>query len=114
MGRKSALGLLTTAFLAASCAKHEAPLTPAQEFVGPWRESADMSLTMALAKAEARDCGSFYFKDSIRNPQQALVYCTGDGQRWTAWTVSRSSSDPRHSTAVGPFHTEPDIPPPSE
>lgn len=100
--------------LAAACGGDRASELPlSQQYPGGWSEGSMPAINIALAKAGASGCGSFYFKRSVTRDNEALVYCTADGRTWTSWLVIMSPDDPRQSNAVGPFRPDPSIAPPA-
>lgn len=85
--------LVLIGFLAAaSCGKsRDIPLS--ERYPGPWREDFNMGITKALASKEVRGCGQYKYRESRNDRGEYLVYCTRDGNNWTAYLVWENTGD---------------------
>lgn len=82
----------------------------ADHYPGPWREDLKPELVKLLVKNSARGCGEFWWRTRDGETGQFaeyLVYCTRDGQNWTAWLLW-----PGSGRASGPTGISDGPPPP--
>ena len=57
-----------------------------EEYPGPWREiTQDVRAFLALRKVYA--CNEAVGRQSSRNSDEYLLYCTRDEKHWTSWHV---------------------------
>jgi len=57
------------------------------DYPGPWRENVPEELLAAMGKNHIRSCGQIKFQESVKQKGEYLVYCTRDGEHWTAYLV---------------------------
>jgi hypothetical protein len=79
-----------------------------QQYPGTWSDAANKSLSMALAKNGARDCGEYYYRKAATGGGEFLVYCTPNGRTWSAYLVWLPSGN-----VMGPYKPSTDLAPPS-
>jgi len=73
-----------TSWTDASYAQPE--LSPSEQYPGPWVEvSQEVRDLLALRKVSA--CSEAVGRQSSRNPNEYLLYCTQDERHWTSWRV---------------------------
>jgi hypothetical protein len=76
------LGL--TCFLGTADARPK--LLSSEQFPGPWLEvTQEIRDVLALNKVSA--CSQAVGRQSSRNPDEYLLYCTRDEKSWTSWRV---------------------------
>ena len=74
--------LVLTSFADAARAQSK----PSEEYPGPWREiTQDVREFLALHKVYA--CNEAVGRQSSRDPDEYLLYCTRDEKHWTSWCV---------------------------
>lgn len=78
-----------------------------QDYLGKWRSDANSDIIRTLMSHSVRGCGEFYYKPSTWNNGEYLVYCTRDGETWSAYLVW-----PNIDRINGPSMPEPSISPP--
>lgn len=106
-------GLVLGIFLisAAGCGQSQADLYP-----GPWIEEPSPSITRVL-DAHGVACADVVYRPSNvsngpRDPAgQFLVYCSNDGQNWSAWVARPALAADRNLVAVAVVFE--DVPPPA-
>lgn len=62
-------------------------ITLGERYPGPWREDFEAGISKALASKDIHDCGQYKYRESLVNSGEYLVYCTRDGNNWTAYLV---------------------------
>ena len=73
-----------TPWTGASYAQPE--LSPSEQYPGPWAEvSQEVRDLLALRKVSG--CSEAVGRQSSRNPNEHLLYCTQDERHWTSWRV---------------------------
>ena len=73
-----------TPWTGASYAQPE--LSPSEQYPGPWAEvPQEVRDLLALRKISA--CSEAAGRQSSRNPNEYLLYCTQDERHWTSWRV---------------------------
>ena len=92
-------------FLLAGCG---APMTTVERFSDPWIQPSPLIMRL-LAAHHIQGCGEFYMKaakDAAGPPENGdfLIYCTRDGDHWTAWEAF-----PGNDNVLGPLTLEPGI-----
>jgi hypothetical protein len=61
-------------------------LLPSEQFPGPWLEvTQEIRDVLTLNKVSA--CSQAVGRQSSRNPDEYLLYCTRDEKLWTRWRV---------------------------
>lgn len=60
-------------------------------FAEPWGERDFAAVATVLARASIAGCGEFYTKVSSTDHEDHLVYCTRDGETWSAYRVHTGS-----------------------
>ena len=61
-------------------------MLPSERFPGPWLEvTQEIRDVLALNKVAA--CSQAVGRQSSRNPDEYLLYCTSDEKLWTSWRV---------------------------
>ena len=69
-----------------SSAGAESELALSDEYAGPWREiTQDVRDFLTLHRVHA--CNEAVGRQSSRNSDEHLLYCTRDGKRWTSWRL---------------------------
>ena len=63
----------------------------ADEFPGPWGEVGFRDVAITLGRSQIRGCGEFATRRQRNEPNRFLVYCTRDGENWTAHLVDVST-----------------------
>ncbi|HTF74764.1 MAG TPA: hypothetical protein VK620_10590 [Bradyrhizobium sp.] len=59
---------------------------PSEQFPGPWLEiTQEIRDVLVLNKVSA--CSQAVGRQSSRNPDEYLLYCTRDEKLWTSWRV---------------------------
>jgi hypothetical protein len=96
---------LACAALAAYSAVAAADL--GRDYPGPWKRDAQPQLTRTLAKAGARGCGDYAWRQHASQSSEFLVYCTRDGRTWSAW-LAWTAAD----RVMGPYPADPALPAP--
>jgi hypothetical protein len=82
------------------CEQRDIPLS--ERYPGPWREEFHAGITKALASKSIGGCGQYKHRESSKDRNEFLVYCTGDGSLWTAYLVW-----PNTGGVVGPNAPDP-------
>jgi hypothetical protein len=77
------LSLLTSLAVAA----HAQPkLPPSKQYPGPWLE-VTQEIRDVLAVHKIAACSQAAGRQSLRNSDEYLLYCTQDEKHWTSWRV---------------------------
>lgn len=91
--RKPLRTLCGLALLGLTCllgtADAQPKLLPSEQFPGPWLE-VTQEIRDVLALNQVAACGQAVGRQSSRNPDEYLLYCTRDGRLWTTWRVERA------------------------
>jgi hypothetical protein len=78
------------ALLALTCllgtADARSRLLPSEQFPGPWLE-VTQEIRDALTLNKVSACSQAVGRQSSRNPDEYLLYCTRDEKLWTRWRV---------------------------
>lgn len=53
----------------------------------PWRSDFDLPIARSLSKHGVTGCGEFQYRESSQHSREYMVYCTRDGNTWTAYLV---------------------------
>ena len=61
-------------------------LLPSEHFPGPWLE-VTQEIRDVLALNNVSACSQAVGRQSSRNPDEYLLYCTRDEKLWTSWRV---------------------------
>lgn len=85
MNRRSQFAAAAIFVGLSGCDQREIPLN--ERYPAPWREEFHVGITKALASKSIRGCGQYKYRESSKNRNEFLVYCTGDGSTWTAYLV---------------------------
>jgi hypothetical protein len=104
----SAMTCLAMTCLAMTClpgsADARSKLLAAEQFPGPWLEvTQEIRDVLTLKKVSA--CSQAMARQSSRDPDEYLLYCTRDETHWTSWRVR-----PAAQTIRGPEGLSEDIP----
>ncbi len=73
-------------------------LTLSERYSQPWRDDFHLGITKAFAAKSIRECGQYKFRESSRDKNEFLVYCTRDGRTWKAFIVW-----PNIGEVMGPY-----------
>ena len=73
-----------TPWTGASYAQPE--LSPSEQYPGPWAE-VPQEVRDLLALRKVSGCSEAVGRQSSRNPNEYLLYCTQDERHWTSWRV---------------------------
>lgn len=76
----------------------------AEMYPGPWQDDFNMSITKALSKNRITGCGEYKYRAHKSSSNEYLVYCTRDGNHWTAYLVWDLIGK-----VMGPYKTDPSI-----
>lgn len=79
----------------------------AGDYQGSWRNNAHVDLEKTLSAHHVDSCGVMAYRAHRTVQGQYLVYCSKDGQRWTAWLAW-----PGAQKVLGPYPPDPLVPPP--
>mgnify|MGYP007022264338 CR=1 FL=1 len=105
-----ALILVGAQFALIGCGKSDPPpspkpeLTLAERYPGPWVSDVDLAITRALIRNNVSGCGQYKYRSSSQNSGEYLVYCSRDGETWTAYIVW-----PNVEKAMGPLAPDPSL-----
>lgn len=77
-----------TPWTGASYAQPE--LSPSEQYPGPWVE-VPQGVRDLLALRKVSACSEAVGRQSSRNPNEYLLYCTQDERHWTSWRVQPAS-----------------------
>lgn len=81
--------------------------TKVERFPGPWQERIKgTGIAKTLVAHDVRGCGFLKFRESSRDKNEYLVYCSRDFENWRAYLVW-----PRINKVTGPFSPDPTISP---
>ena len=96
--------LISIAFLnLAGCGNSlDTPLS--ERYSGSWQEDFDLGITKTLVAKGVSGCGQYKFRESSKDRGEYLVYCTNDGNNWTAYLVW-----PNISEVTGPHALDPSL-----
>lgn len=79
--------------------------TPLSErYSGSWQEDFNLAITKTFVAKGISDCGQYKFRESSKDRGEYLVYCTSDGNNWTAYLVW-----PNISEVTGPYTLDPSL-----
>jgi hypothetical protein len=73
----------------------DATRVSADEFPGPWGEDGFSEVAITLGRSRITGCGEFSTRRQRNEPNRFLVYCTRDGDNWTAHLVDISTQQVR-------------------
>lgn len=59
----------------------------ASKYESTWRTDFNLDITKALAAKDIAGCGEYKYKASLEQRREYIVYCTADGENWTAYLV---------------------------
>jgi len=84
------------------CDQRDMPLR--ERYPGPWQEEFHLGITKALGSKSIRGCGQYKYRESSKNLNEYLVYCTADGTNWTVYVVW-----PNTGGVIGPNAPDPTL-----
>lgn len=73
-------------------------------YPGPWQDDFNINITKALSKNKIRGCGQYKYRAHKSSSNAYLVYCTQDGDRWTAYLVWDLIGK-----VMGPYQKDPSV-----
>jgi hypothetical protein len=69
-------------------------LSPTEQFPGPWLEvTQEIRDVLTLHKVSA--CSQAMARQSSRDPDEYLLYCTRDEKHWTSWRIQPAAQKVR-------------------
>jgi len=90
-----------------SSAGAQSKSSPSEEYPGPWQEITQV-VRGFLSDRKVHACSEAVGRQSSRNSDEYLLYCTQDEKHWTSWRVQPATHKLR-----GPGKLIEGIPPPS-
>ena len=102
--KKSAFSALAVSAVIAGCSPSPEP-TMLERYPGPWIDEFNAPITKALAVNNVRGCGQYEYRESSRDKGEYFVYCSADGNFWTAYIVWAATEK-----IMGPYPPDPTIP----
>lgn len=88
--------------IVAGCGQENISLS--ERYSGPWQEDFHTGITRVLAQNNIRNCGQYKYRESSKDRNEFLVYCTADGGNWIAYIVW-----PNTGGIVGPNYPDPNL-----
>jgi hypothetical protein len=74
----------------------------ASKYESAWRTDFNLEITKALVAKDITGCGEYKYKASLEQSREYVVYCTVDGENWTAYLVWTGIND-----VMGPYPPDP-------
>jgi len=77
---------LLTLLVVTGCGK-TADIPISQRYPGPWHDTFNKEITMALGKNNIGRCGEYKYRESSQDKGEYLVLCSSDGTKWVGYLV---------------------------